>query len=146
MMPAKTKAEEISKVTSIGVLEIQSNFETVLRNADLFVIVCIHVFPPSHLIFQHTIVFQSPFQTFTGLSSMFRFLDCPLLFLSVPLQVEKAQPIRKYIIVEYESKCGKSDDGGKKGCCKKIKTNVHLLNLQSVENSKSCVLGLRCGE
>jgi hypothetical protein len=46
MMPAKTKAEEISKVTSIGVLEIQSNFETVLRNADLFVIVCIHVFPP----------------------------------------------------------------------------------------------------
>ena len=102
--------------------------------------------PPSHLIFQHTIVFQSPFQTFTGLSSMFRFLDCPLLFLSVPLQVEKAQPIRKYSIVEYESKCGKSDDGGKKGCCKKLKTNVHLLNLQSVENSKSCVLGLRCGE
>ena len=148
MMPAK--AEAISRVTSSGGLEIQSNFETVLCNADLFVIVCIHVFPPpSHLIFQHTIVFQSPFQTFAGLSGMFRFLDCPLRFISIPWQVGRKNN-SKYPITEYQMVCGRAHEsggGGNAGKCKKKSSHsVHLLNLQSFGNSKSCVLELRCGE
>ena len=136
--------KEMPRVTSSGGLEMQSNFETVLCNADLFVIVCIHVFPPPVILFSSTPLCSNRlFQTFAGLSRMFRFLNCPLRFISTPWQVGRKNTT--YPITEFEMVCGRPNESGgdcsaTKMCKKKASHHVHLLNLQSFGNSKSCCI------